>query len=98
SKSIKPKLEKALFDWGLLIFITGFLLGRALILSNILPFVLPFFASVYMMKRERTGVAFIALMAGAATVSLETASYAFSTVILFFILNIFFSRIKRHYV
>lgn len=98
SKSIKHKLERALFDWGLLIFITGFLLGRALILSNILPFVLPFFASVYMMKRERTGVAFIALMAGAATVSLETASYAFSTVILFFILNIFFSRIKRHYV
>ncbi|WP_376669681.1 hypothetical protein, partial [Streptomyces sp. NPDC056227] len=47
SKSIKTKLEKAFFDWGLLIFLTGFLLGRALILSHILPFVLPFFASVY---------------------------------------------------
>lgn len=98
SRSMKPKLEKAFFDWGLLIFITGFLLGRALILSNILPFILPFFASVFMMKKERTGIAFVALMLGAATVSLETVSYAFSTVILFFILNIFFSRVKRHYV
>jgi stage II sporulation protein E len=97
SRTIKPKAEKVFFDWGLLIFLTGFLLGRAFILAKILPFILPFFASVYMMKRERTGLAFIALMIGAVTVSIENVSYAFSTIVMFFIFNIFFSRIKRHH-
>ncbi len=58
-------INKLLYQWGLLVVIVGFLLGRAMILTELTPFVLPFLAAVFMIKRERTGVAAISLLAGA---------------------------------
>ncbi|MDV2686767.1 stage II sporulation protein E [Alkalihalophilus lindianensis] len=62
------KTTQAIFyQWGLLVAVVGFLLGRAMILSELTPFVLPFLAAVYMLKREKAGIAAMALMAGALT-------------------------------
>ncbi|KGA96331.1 stage II sporulation protein E [Alkalihalobacillus alcalophilus ATCC 27647 = CGMCC 1.3604] len=58
-------IHKLFYQWGLLVVIVGFLLGRAMILSELTPFVLPFLAAVFMIKRERAGVASISLLAGA---------------------------------
>ncbi|NEU32557.1 stage II sporulation protein E [bacterium LRH843] len=60
-------IRTALIQYGLLVAIVGFLLGRAMILSELTPFVLPYLAAVYMLKRERAGVAALSLMAGAMT-------------------------------
>ncbi len=57
----------AFIQYGLMIAIIGFLLGRAMILSELAPFVLPYLAAVYMLKRERAGLAALSLLAGAAT-------------------------------
>ena len=45
------KIEDIFIRQGYIMVVLGFLLGRALILSQLTPFSLPFFAAVYMMKR-----------------------------------------------
>ncbi|GAE36580.1 stage II sporulation protein E [Halalkalibacter akibai] len=71
SKRVSEKTSSlarvAFFQYGLMIAIIGFLLGRAMILSELAPFVLPYLAAVYMLKREKAGIAALALVAGAAT-------------------------------
>lgn len=42
TSKLKVKLEQVFFRWGFVIAVIGFLLGRAYILTNILPFALPF--------------------------------------------------------
>ncbi|MBO9131314.1 stage II sporulation protein E [Bacillus sp. 165] len=87
---IKAQLEHIFFRWGFVIALVGFLLGRAYILTNILPFALPFFVAVYVMKRERMALAFLALLGGSLTVSIENTSYTFASIFMFFIYNLFF--------
>lgn len=92
TSKLRVKLEEIFFRWGFVVVLVGFLLGRAYILTNILPFTLPFFAAVYVMKRDKMALAFLAVMAGAFSVSLENLSFAFASIFTFFIYNIFFSR------
>ena len=50
TSKLRMKFEKVFFRWGFIIAVIGFLfLGRAYILTNILPFALPFFAAVFML-------------------------------------------------
>jgi stage II sporulation protein E len=90
ANNLKARLEHVFFRWGFVIALVGFLLGRAYILTNILPFALPFFAAVYVMKRERMALAFLALLAGSFTVSIENTSYTFASIFMFFVYNLFF--------
>ena len=80
------KIENILFVRGYILVLAAFLLGRALILSELSPFILPFFASVYLIKREQAPLVLLALMGGAATLSWERALYAFAAVFLFLVL------------
>ncbi|UOY91431.1 stage II sporulation protein E [Ectobacillus sp. JY-23] len=95
TSKIKSVIESVFFRWGFVIVLIGFLLGRAYILSNILPFALPFFAAVYVMKREKTALAFLALMGGALTVSLENTAFTFASIFMFFVYNLFFARFTK---
>ncbi|MBS4193413.1 stage II sporulation protein E [Bacillus sp. FJAT-49705] len=92
----KPKLElsKGLIKFqlrvetfflkkGYLLLLIGFLLGRALILSKLMPFSLPFFAAVYFIRRDKAPLALIGLIAGAATISIANAVSAFGITFLF---------------
>ena len=47
----------------------GFLLGRAVILTQVTPFAIPFFGAVFFLKRERAPMIMIALLAGAVSTS-----------------------------
>ncbi|NMD72204.1 stage II sporulation protein E [Bacillus sp. DNRA2] len=78
------KLDGFFIKKGYILLFIGFLLGRALILSKLTPFSLPFFAAVYLMKRERAPLALIGVIAGAATISIADAvlSFACSSVFL----------------
>ncbi|MEI4719085.1 stage II sporulation protein E [Bacillus cereus] len=95
TSKLRMKFEQVFFRWGFIIVVIGFLLGRAYILTNILPFALPFFAAVYVMKRDKMPLAFLALMGGALSVSIDNLFFTFASIFTFFIYNIFFSRFTR---
>ena len=84
-KKIQIMLESFFIKKGYLLLLVGFLLGRALILAKLTPFCLPFFASVYLIKRDRAPLALIGLIIGAVTISLTNAAFTFIITILFMI-------------
>ncbi len=84
-KSITSKLEWLFVEKGIALFVIGFLLGRALILSHLTPFALPFFASVYIIRREKSPIALIGLLTGALTLSLPSIIYTFTCAIIFLV-------------
>jgi stage II sporulation protein E len=86
------KLESFFIKKGYLLLIVGFLLGRALILSQLTPFSLPFFASVYLIKRERSPLALIGLIAGAATLSIKNAAFTLVVAVLFLVIYRFSAK------
>lgn len=85
-EKLQLKLETFFLKKGYILFIIGFLLGRALILSKLTPFILPFFAAVYLLKRERSPLALMGIIVGAATLTITDAAYAFGVTFLFLIL------------
>jgi stage II sporulation protein E len=87
ARRLRLRMEHLFLHKGFILLIIGFLLGRALILSKITPFALPFFAAVYMMQRDKAGLAFIALTAGALTLSFEATLFIFTSMFGFLIFN-----------
>ncbi|MDM5335973.1 stage II sporulation protein E [Fictibacillus enclensis] len=83
SKRFMSKLEGVLLNWRLLLFAIGFLLGRAMILSEITPFALPLIASVFVLRKERTGFAILALVAGALSHVPMNAFYILAGVVVY---------------
>lgn len=86
-KKAKLKIEKVFLNWRIIIFFIGFLLGRATILSDLTPFALPFFASVYVLRKERSGIAGIALLAGAVSTVYTNGLFVLSCLILFILIQ-----------
>ncbi|EKN70327.1 stage II sporulation protein E, protein serine/threonine phosphatase [Neobacillus bataviensis LMG 21833] len=84
-RKVQFALESFFIKKGYLLILVGFLLGRALILAKLTPFCLPFFASVYLIKRDRAPLALIGLIVGAATVSLFNAASTFIITIAFLV-------------
>jgi stage II sporulation protein E len=85
-KKFQLKVESFFIKKGFLLLVVGFLLGRALILAKLTPFCLPFFAAVYLIKRDRAPLTLIGLLVGAATISLTNAASTFFITILFLII------------
>lgn len=82
-KKNQLKAETFFLKKGYLLLLVGFLLGRALILSKLTPFSLPFFAVVYLIKKDRAPLALVGLVAGAATIGVRNAVFTFATAFLF---------------
>ncbi|WP_318506364.1 stage II sporulation protein E [Bacillus sp. T3] len=80
------KIEAFFIKRGYILLFIGFLLGRALILTKLTPFSLPFFAAVYLMKRDRAPLALIGLVAGALTLSISDAVLAVGSACCFLII------------
>jgi stage II sporulation protein E len=83
---LQSKIENFFLKKGYVFLIIGFLLGRALILAKLTPFSLPFFAAVYLIRKDRAPIALFGLVAGAATLSFGDAVYTFILVFLFLLL------------
>ncbi|GAE31759.1 stage II sporulation serine phosphatase for sigma-F activation [Halalkalibacter hemicellulosilyticusJCM 9152] len=64
-RQIKMWMRSLFFQYGLLIAVVGFLLGRAMILAELAPFALPYLAAIYILKKERVAIAAISLVLGA---------------------------------
>ena len=58
---LQTKIETILLKKGYLLLIIGFLLGRALILAKLTPFSFPFFAAVYLIRRDKAPLALIGI-------------------------------------
>lgn len=81
-KQLLGKLEQAIVHSGILLFAIGLLLGRAVILTEMSPFALPFFAAVLLLKYEHVRLVFVAIMLGASLHSIETTMYIFLSLII----------------
>lgn len=98
SDSVQSLLEKGLEyaqRWHLLSFGMGFLLGRALILEELSPFIVPYFVVVYYLKRDTVLVSGAALIAGAMTHSLTLGMKAVMGVVFSFLVCRMTERLKR---
>ena len=82
---IKEMVGHVLVEKGLGLLIIALLLGRASILNELTPFALPFFAAVYMVKREHAILAFWGLLVGSFFLSLAKALFVFLLLIGFLI-------------
>jgi stage II sporulation protein E len=82
----QAKIETFFIKKGFILLLIGFLLGRALILAKLTPFSLPFFAAVYLMKKDRAPLALIGLVAGAATLSISDTVLTFGSTMAFLII------------
>ena len=63
------KIVQGLTSWEALCLVIGILFGRAVILTNLTPFILPFFSTIGLLRPKRSVLAFLALLLGAVTVS-----------------------------
>ncbi|MBN6187401.1 stage II sporulation protein E [Aneurinibacillus sp. BA2021] len=64
-------------QWSVLHLMMGFLLGRAVILQEMSPFAVPFFAVMYFLKKNRLLLIMFSIVAGSAMQSMEIASANF---------------------
>ncbi|MFC7394743.1 stage II sporulation protein E [Scopulibacillus cellulosilyticus] len=81
--SFKTMWLKVFARWETFCIIIGFLLGRALILSNMSPFIIPFFATVLALKRSKYWLAFMSLAAGGVTVSPKHGLFVLTSVVVY---------------
>ncbi|MET3683749.1 stage II sporulation protein E [Alkalibacillus flavidus] len=74
-KRLLNGLHRLMVTYGLLWYIAGLLLGRAMILSMISPFAIAFLAATVMTKRSFAPLTFLCMMLGALTISFEHAFF-----------------------
>lgn len=82
-KNFQAKMENLFLKKGYILLFLAFLLGRSLILAKLTPFSVPFFAAVYLMRRDKAPLVLAGLIAGAATLSIKTALSTFAITVLF---------------
>ncbi|WP_174734829.1 stage II sporulation protein E [Mesobacillus harenae] len=83
--ALQGKLENFFIKNGFALLVIGFLLGRALILAKLTPFSLPFFAAVYLSRRDKAPLALLGVTAGAATLSIGAAALTFALAVTFLV-------------
>ncbi|MBO8172691.1 MAG: stage II sporulation protein E [Bacillaceae bacterium] len=66
-QSIKKWGYIVFFKWSILHLVMGFLLGRALILQELSPFAVPYFAVMYFLRKDKIFYIGLALVFGAST-------------------------------
>ncbi|WP_206184322.1 stage II sporulation protein E [Sporolactobacillus sp. Y61] len=82
-RSIRKAIIKTILKTDLFFLIAGFLLGRAVILSSLTPFILPFFATVFWLNRKKRWQASMMAIFGALTVSVGLAFYSLMALMVF---------------
>lgn len=81
----KRGISLIFFQWGLLLAVVGFLLGRAMILAELTPFILPFVAVVFQLRREKVGIAILAVLAGTLSHTLGNGWFVLLAVPIYFL-------------
>lgn len=82
-KNFQTKMENFFLKKGYILLFLSFLLGRSLILAQLTPFSVPFFAAVYLIRRDKAPLVLVGLIAGSATLSIGAALSTFAITVLF---------------
>lgn len=80
---------------GWIFVVTGFLLGRAVILSEVSPFALAFVAAIWLIYKEQTLKSIGAVLLGALSYSVQHSIFLLLAVVIFMLLAAFFKRKKN---
>lgn len=94
-KKVIQKLENLILQKGLALFLVALLLGRALILSQLTPFILPFFAVVYLMRKDKAPIVLLGLLVGSFTLGIGNTIYTFGLCFIYLISLKLFSLITQ---
>ncbi|MFD1172847.1 stage II sporulation protein E [Oceanobacillus picturae] len=94
-RKVHAKVSTLFLDKGLLYYIVGFLLGRAVILSAVSPFAVAFLATMWFVHREKTARSLLAVLAGALTYSIPQSIFLSIAILLFILMAGFFKKVKR---
>ena len=86
-QQFQVKMEAIFLNKGIPVAIIGFLLGRALILSQLSPFALPFFVAVFLIRRDHALLALVGLLTGALTIHYSNSIVIFASVFVFLVLH-----------
>ncbi|WP_067729670.1 stage II sporulation protein E [Oceanobacillus damuensis] len=97
-KGIYMKMKVILLENGWLFYIAGFLLGRAVILSAVSPFAVAFIASMWLIHREKSFKAMIAVLAGALSYSMTHSIFIGISMVVFILLAAISKKMKNQQV
>jgi stage II sporulation protein E len=89
------RVRKVFISFETLCLIIGFLLGRAVILSGLAPFGIPFFATVALLRPNRKVFAFSSLLIGAASISIWHTIYMFMAIIIYSVLKAITMKLSK---
>ena len=81
TKLMMQHLYSLFFYKGLIYMVIGFLLGRAFILSEVIPFALPFFGAMLLIKKDKAFLACLALLAGALSISPQHSLFVLAALV-----------------
>ncbi|WP_425571913.1 stage II sporulation protein E [Pontibacillus salipaludis] len=84
-----------MIERGWLLWIVGFLLGRAIVLSSVSPFALSFLASVWLMRKDKSLKVMTAVLCGSLTYHWQHSLYVFAAMLSFFLLAFVLQRMKK---
>jgi len=90
--------KTVLLEKGWLYAFVGFLLGRAVILTDVSPFAVAFIATMWFLHREKAGKAMLAVFAGALTFSVPHGVYIGLSMLIFMFLAALFKNRKNQQV
>ncbi|MFD1021157.1 stage II sporulation protein E [Thalassobacillus hwangdonensis] len=95
-KKVDARVRHLFIDKGWLLMIIALLLGRAVILSSISPFVIALVASVWWLRRDRVPAVALFAVIGAATMGWVQAVFVFGAVMAFLLLGFIVHTWERH--
>ncbi|WP_240377875.1 stage II sporulation protein E [Bacillus piscicola] len=75
--------DTVLIQWGGLLFILGILLGRAVLLAELFPFALPFFAAVYAWRKDKSSIAAAGIVVGTFSGAIFHGAFILAAIALF---------------
>lgn len=94
-EQLKKGKDYLFHRWGLLIFIIGLLLGRAIIVGELMPFAIPFIAVLYHLRRDRVLLASVAVLLGALSHELGAPVVLATSMVMFFFVQKLLERWDR---
>lgn len=86
------RMKDLLIERGWILYIIGFLLGRAIILSVASPFSVAFLATISLLRQKRLLKTFIAMLVGGFTVSFTQGIHIGLAMVVFLLLSGFFQK------
>ncbi|WP_106495594.1 stage II sporulation protein E [Lentibacillus sp. Marseille-P4043] len=92
---ISSGAKTVMLEKGWLLFIVGFLLGRAVILSDVSPFAVAFLATVWFVHKEKAAKVMLAIIAGALSFTIAQGIFVTLAMIVFIFLAGLFKNVKN---